>query len=139
MTVASRSQTEASSGRCTILIVDDEPSIKHLLRVMLELNGYHVETACNGKAALELLRSIDMPALILLDLMMPVMNGWEFYEAIKSDPSYRNYQQIPIVLITAYSEDDIEMPPLEILRKPIDTRLLDGIVSRYCIPERRAL
>lgn len=112
-----------------VLVIDDEPSIRDLLRVILEMDGFSVETACNGKEALEKLAKIRRPCMILLDMMMPVMNGWQFYSAKQADARFRD---IPTVIVTAYSRHEIEMPPLETLGKPIDFPVLRELSVKYC-------
>ncbi|MEO5970088.1 MAG: response regulator [Bdellovibrionia bacterium] len=68
--------------RCkSILVVEDEESIRENFQLLLELEGYSVFTASNGKESLRILKTIEKPCLILLDLLMPVMNGMEFLEA----------------------------------------------------------
>src|SRR5688572_18364599 len=80
-----------------ILLVDDEEDIHLLCGVNLELEGFEVLSAANGEDALEIARR-DSPDLILLDVMMPVMDGWRCLEAMKEDPHLRN---IPIVMLSA--------------------------------------
>lgn len=121
--------SQAGSRKCDVLVVDDDPSIRDLLRVMLEMNGYSVQLAPNGREAMQLLSYIDLPSLILLDMMMPVMNGWQFYSATRADPKLQN---IPVVIITAYSKEEIEMPPVEILNKPFDFDVFWELVGKYC-------
>lgn len=124
-------QERETSGKSAILIIDDEPSIRDLLRVMLEMDGYAIEAAANGRQALDLLLHIPRPCLILLDLMMPLMNGWQFYDALKADPRFHS---IPVVVVTAYSKREIQMPALEILAKPIDYPELQKLCVKYCGP-----
>lgn len=86
-----------------ILAVDDEPLISRLVKVNLERAGYAVETALNGLEALERLRSErPHPDLILLDMVMPYMDGFEFLRQIKADP---NLEHIPVVWMTVRSRD----------------------------------
>ena len=86
-----------------VLAVDDEPLISRLVKVNLERAGYAVETALNGMEALEILRSEKpRPDLILLDMVMPYMDGFEFMRQIKADPEL---QQIPVVWMTVRSRD----------------------------------
>lgn len=85
-----------------ILVIDDDEGIREALQLTLEMEGYTVFTAANGKVGLEFLSS-QMPRLILLDLMMPVMNGWAFLEAVEKDPVLAT---IPIVVMTAFRESE---------------------------------
>jgi CheY-like chemotaxis protein len=114
-----------------ILVVDDDPFIRKLLRIILEREGRKVELAHHGQEALDFLARGETPCMLLLDMMMPVMNGWQFFEVIKSDPRWAN---IPVVVITAYSEDEIELPRCEILRKPIEIPRLRHVLAKHCPP-----
>lgn len=113
----------------TILVVEDDEGIRETLRLVIELEGYQVQTATNGKDALEKLGQGSRPSLILLDLMMPVMNGWEFAQALQED-SYLS--QIPIAVVTAYSEKAKSIPAKAIIKKPVDMDRLFGVVREYC-------
>src|SRR5690606_27620152 len=81
-----------------VLVVDDDVDIREALSDTLEHRGYAVVTARNGREALDFLRSRRPPAVILLDLMMPVMDGYECLEARQSDPAL---SAIPVVIISA--------------------------------------
>jgi CheY-like chemotaxis protein len=85
------------SGPSYILVVDDNHDIRELVREILEFEGYVVVTASNGKEALERLGGVDLPSLILLDLMMPTMNGWEFRAEQLKD---LRLASIPLVVLT---------------------------------------
>ena len=83
------------------MVVDDEPDIIFSIRKVLEEkagDGYNIISAGNGKQCLELLKNNEMPDLILLDIMMPEMNGWVLYDMIKNNASWKD---IPIVFLTA--------------------------------------
>jgi two-component system cell cycle response regulator DivK len=80
----------------TILIVDDHPEIRERLRVMLQAVGWDVKTACNGRDALESVHTAR-PHAIVLDMVMPGMDGFEVARSLKSDPDYRH---IPILAAT---------------------------------------
>ena len=83
---------------CRILIVEDEEDIRETLKDFFESEGCIVTTACHGKAALNELRSNEAPHLILLDLMMPVMNGEEF---VSHKNAHAHWNQIPILIMSA--------------------------------------
>jgi len=85
-------------GSRYILIVDDDDDIRLALAEVLEDEGYQVKTAANGSEALTLLRSSETPCMILLDLMMPVMDGWTFREQQLKDPALA---EIPVYVISA--------------------------------------
>lgn len=91
-------QSDPSTPAMEVLVVDDDVDIREALSDTLEHRGYAVVTARNGREALDFLRSRRPPAVILLDLMMPVMDGYEFLEARQSDPAL---SAIPVVIISA--------------------------------------
>ena len=78
-------------------MVDDDPAIRDVVADILEVSDYAVQTAINGAEALDKIRQ-DRPAAVLLDLMMPVMNGWEFLRACRQEPSCAH---VPIVVMSA--------------------------------------
>jgi len=84
----------------TILIVDDEPAGRHTLESILEGQGYHLEMAENGQEALEKASQL-LPDVILLDVMMPIMDGFEVCKRIRNDPSLA---EIPIIMLTALDD-----------------------------------
>ena len=113
-----------------LLLVEDDPAILHPLRDLLELEGYSVVTAQDGIEALARLRT-ERPALIILDLMMPNMDGWEFRSRQLSDPSLAT---VPVVVLTADPRAHEDSKPLGnaiILRKPFDTNELLQIVREH--------
>jgi CheY-like chemotaxis protein len=97
-----------------VLVVDDDPDFRDLARRTLEREGYAVVEADNGRAALERLRE-SAPGVVLLDLMMPEMDGFDFVAAVRADPAWRS---LPIVVITA---KDLS---------PEDHERLNGYVAR---------
>jgi len=80
-----------------VMVVDDEPDIVYLVSMMLDLRGYEVVTAHSGSECLEKLQE-ELPDLILLDLMMPIMDGWEVLDRIRADERLKS---IPVVILTA--------------------------------------
>jgi CheY-like chemotaxis protein len=125
--------TKNCQCRC-ILVVEDEAEIRLSLKEALEWEGYRVISAANGREALErLLRMNDpnAPCVILLDLMMPVMNGWEFAAALKADDVRAD---IPIVVVTAFPDEAQQktVGEEEVVSKPVDLDRLLVLVSRYC-------
>ena len=108
-----------------ILIVDDDDDIRHLLKYNLEKSGFITNVAANGLECLEMVKSYN-PDLILLDVMMPGMDGIEVCERIKSDPQNKN---IFICFLTARSEDYSQIAGLEAggddyVSKPIKPKVL---------------
>jgi CheY-like chemotaxis protein len=119
-------RTEVDASRF-VLIVDDDPDLLDVTSFVIETEGMAVETARNGEEALALLRAGRQPWLVLLDLMMPVMNGWEFLAAVANDPLL---QGIPVVVLTA--GEHTEVPgALEVVSKPMDLKELLRVVERY--------
>lgn len=84
-----------------ILIVDDEPDIIEILKFVLETNGYECITANDGEEGLKLAKEAS-PNLIILDVMMPKMNGYKISRLLKFDAKYKN---IPILMLTARSQE----------------------------------
>src|ERR1700722_2316506 len=82
----------------TILVVEDEKELREMMREVLELNGYDVVTAVEGQAALEAIARIEHLCLVLLDLLMPGMNGWDFLKEIRARSEYAN---VPVIVHTS--------------------------------------
>lgn len=113
-----------------ILIVDDDAEIREALSDLLSDEGHRVRAAGNGKEALELLRQTPAPCMILLDLMMPVMNGWQFVTEAAGDPAL---SAVPVWIITAAGDAQPPPPGVSgVLRKPFHLRELLDIVQRHC-------
>jgi DNA-binding response OmpR family regulator len=83
-----------------ILCIEDEPEMIDLIRLILGRRGFEVSGATGGKAGLEAVRA-EHPDLVLLDLMMPDMDGWEVYQQMKADESTRH---IPVIVVTAKAQ-----------------------------------
>ena len=118
----------------TILIVDDEQHIIDLARMYLEQAGYAVTSAIEGTSALELIFSADPPTLIVLDLMLPGLDGWEICKRVRAK------SDVPIIMLTARSDDIDRIVGLELgaddyLTKPFNPREL---VARIRAILRRA-
>ena len=89
-----------SNLKC-ILCVEDEPEMIDLIRLILGRRGFDVHGAPGGKEGLEMVREMH-PDLVLLDLMMPEMDGWEVYQQMKADASTRD---IPVIVVTARAQN----------------------------------
>ena len=115
----------------TILVVDDDPNLQEALSDLLQSKGYHVRSADNGSVALELLRKSDAPCLILLDLMMPVMDGHEFLSRVSADSALAN---IPVVVVTAGRHPQGSRVPgaAQVLYKPFEPDRLMKVVQQFC-------
>jgi CheY-like chemotaxis protein len=121
-----------------IVVVDDDNDIREVVCQALRDEGYSTIEASNGREAIELLQTMgDRPQLILLDLMMPVMDGWEFLMGIDEDPLLH---RIPVALMTAHpsvkrafdKQDDEVASTCLLLPKPIDMQRLLAIVQNVC-------
>ena len=84
-----------------ILIIDDSPAVLGVLTALLQEAGYHVAVAANGWAALDYLRQAEPPRVILLDLVMPVMDGWQFRHEQQHDPVLAS---IPVLVLSGESD-----------------------------------
>lgn len=121
-----------SESRGEVLIVEDDTDLRQALSQILSDEGYRVDGAEHGLHALEQLRHGRRPSLILLDLTMPVMNGWQFRDVQRQDPELAG---IPVVVISAGANLSEQIAPLGIqdyIRKPIQLGQLLATVQRYC-------
>lgn len=114
-----------------VLVVDDDRAIRESLGMLLQLEGYDVALAENGARALEIIREEGSPRLMLLDLMMPVMSGWEYLVLAEED---QTLSRIPVVVISAMpaplSPPEQKGGVKACLKKPVDVeRLLDLVHS----------
>lgn len=114
-----------------LLLVDDEPDLLKALCVRLRASGMTCETANNGQEALEKIKK-QKPDLILLDLLMPIMDGYEFCRKVKANPQMAS---IPIMIVTAVPERAMSVSPEElgaavIVHKPFDSHELLVIVQK---------
>lgn len=95
-----------------IMVVDDEPDVVDLVKLVLESDGFSVVTAYSGKECLEKIGR-ELPDLVLLDIMMPQMDGWEVYRQIKSD---HKTEKIPVAMLTAKSQSIDKMIGLHVVK-----------------------
>ena len=112
-----------SQQQAKLLVVDDDPDVCDTMQVILESYGYHVDIAEHGMDALHKLRSGDPPSVILLDMMMPDMDGLQFRQEQLRDPKLA---KIPVVLVSASGEVATKAAALGVtgLTKPIDLDVL---------------
>ena len=116
----------------TILIVEDDADTRDMIGRFLELEGYAVETAANGRQALDRLDAGAQACVILLDLMMPVMDGWEFR---RIQVSHSTLSKIPVIVFSAAGRDRMaQIDANDYLSKPVDLDELLDRISRYCRP-----
>ena len=109
-----------------ILLVDDDEDALSALALILEFKGYRVATAGNGKLALEYFDHHPSPRLMIADLFMPEMDGWELCEEIKRRPALAH---LPVVVVTAFGKA-VEVEADEILPKPLDVDRLFMVLDR---------
>lgn len=118
-----------------ILVVDDDRPSVEALRYILELEGHKVVSAQNGREALERLRESASFCVILLDVMMPVMNGYEFREEQLKDPALAS---IPVIVVTADGhprEKGIQLRTAQVFQKPLSPPDLLRAIAVHCPPE----
>ncbi len=115
-----------------VLLVEDDPDLLSSLAAFLQAEGYNVACARHGLEALGRLRGGFAPAVILLDLMMPIMTGWEFRHAQRQD---RELSGIPVIVISGMEDSPRHAAWLEAdgyVQKPIPVQTLLETVQRYC-------
>jgi CheY-like chemotaxis protein len=115
-----------------ILIVEDDSDFRDALAELLQLKGYQVTALGNGQQALQKLQAGLIPCLILLDLMMPVMNGWDFRRLLLAHPQW---SAIPVVLLSGMADLARHATNLRVagcIAKPVDFDLLYRAVEQHC-------
>lgn len=118
----------------SILIAEDNDDIRETVAEALMMEGYTVHTAKNGKEALVQLAKLPSPALVLLDLMMPVMSGWEFLDAQKANAVLAPHQIVVVSAVEATEslEDRTPLNTAGSLSKPINLQKLLDMVRSFC-------
>ena len=113
------------------MIVEDDHDLRNAMAELLEADGYELVLAKNGLEALESLRE-HTPSLLLIDLLMPIMNGVELIERLRSDPAWRD---LPVVVMTAANDRifgvDVESLKVPVLRKPVDLETLARVLADF--------
>ena len=118
----------------SILVVDDDPDVRDAIAGVLSDEGYQVTSAGNGREALEQLHRRSRPSLILLDMVMPDMDGWNFRMELKKEPALA---EIPVVILSAHGnvrDAALALGAADYLRKPLRAESLLEIAERYCRP-----
>ena len=121
---------QEAAQRCLVAIVEDDSEFRNMLRDLLEEEQYRVVAVANGAEALEKLRGETLPNVILLDVSMPVMDGFDFLRFRNDDPQLA---QVPVVLVT--NAKPHERPTIgvnDVVRKPIDIDEILFAIKRYC-------
>jgi CheY-like chemotaxis protein len=115
---------------CPVLIVEDDADLREMMAQLLLLEGYKTETVANGRDALQYLQTAERPDVILLDLMMPVMDGWEFRRRQLADPSL---SAVPVVVLSALDASRAaDLDGAAFLKKPLDFDRLLVLVRQFC-------
>lgn len=122
---------EPSDHSAAVLVIDDDPNARDLLRRFLTKEGYSVVTAENGRDGLRMARLYD-PLVITMDVMMPEMDGWETLSALKSDP---HLHDIPVVMLSMIDDDQLAyaLGAAEYMTKPVDRKRLKSVLQRVCL------
>jgi CheY-like chemotaxis protein len=118
--------------RHTVLLVEDNIDTREAIAMLLRMHGYDVHEAADGRQALASLRTAWRPCLILLDVNMPIMDGFAFRRAQQADPALRD---IPVAVLTALPRlHELPEPLAKVstYRKPVDPEKLIGIVEEHC-------
>jgi two-component system chemotaxis response regulator CheY len=116
----------------TILLVEDDVDIRESMADILESRGYQVTAAGDGLEALERLERGPLPCLIMLDLMLPAMSGWEFRRRQLAD---NRWSGIPVVLLSGVNnlpQESRRLKAVAFLPKPINFDSLYDVIERYC-------
>ena len=115
-----------------VLFVDDDPDLRKAVHLMLRLAGYEVRCVANGEEALAAVAE-KMPAVVLLDMLMPVMNGWDCAMELRA----RFGRNVPIVVVTAAEHAQARAAQIggvaDVLQKPFDMDDLLRVVARYVL------
>ena len=113
----------------TLLVVEDDEDLRELMCRALEREGYRVATASDGEEALSVLAGLGgSPCLVVLDLVMSGMNGWDFFSALKANPALRD---VPIVIHSSVPNDAPDGAS-KVLQKPFGIDRLIAVVNEYC-------
>ena len=131
-----RTPREPIAAGTTILVIDDDLANLALAQALLQAEGFEVRVAIDAASAFKVLTTCT-PSLILMDIQLPEVDGWELTKRLKSDPSTSD---IPVIAITAYGQEGDDRKArragfVEFLSKPIRTRELPQIVRRH-LPAR---
>jgi CheY-like chemotaxis protein len=118
----------------SVLIVDDDESVRTTLEVILRREGHEVLAVPGGAQALDRLGDGTPPDLMLLDLMMPGMSGWEVLQALGDSPRLAD---VPVVVLTSFGAGDDAPAGRPVIHKPVDADVLCGLVEELLLQRRR--
>jgi CheY-like chemotaxis protein len=124
-----RSQPLDLPDAATVLVIDDDPNARDLIARCLSKQGFLVRTSASGQAGLQLAKEL-LPDAIILDVMMPSMDGWAVLSALKAD---RDLVDIPVIMITFLDDQNqgLELGAAEYVRKPLDYKRFAALLSKY--------
>ena len=116
-----------------IVVIEDDTDLRETLKDLLEMEGFRVVTASNGREGLRQIEQNGQPCLILLDLMMPVMNGWEFLEVLR-EGNTAELAKTPVAVVSAAADiAHIERDyGCSVLKKPVSLERLFALAHAHC-------
>ena len=118
----------SESHQKTVLLVEDNLDIREIFQEVLELEGYRVITAENGEEGLKKVHYLPKPNVVLLDMMMPIMDGHDFLERVHDDPAV---SKIPVVVVSANADAKNAEGATGFMRKPVDLDALLMVVALH--------
>ncbi|MEG4326205.1 urea ABC transporter substrate-binding protein [Microcoleus sp. AT3-A2] len=126
---AVRSQPLDLPDAATVLVIDDDPDARDLMTRCLSKEGFRVRSSASGQGGLLLAKEL-LPDAIILDVMMPSMDGWAVLSTLKADP---DLAEIPVIMITFLDDQNqgLELGAAEYLRKPVDYKRFAALLSKY--------
>jgi CheY-like chemotaxis protein len=120
----------STQSECPVLIVEDDEDLRDMMAQMLAIEGFAATAVANGREALDYLRRAIKPHVILLDLMMPVMDGWEFRRRQQADPELA---PVPVIVLSALDRSRAApVDAIAFLKKPLDFDRLLELVRDQC-------
>jgi CheY-like chemotaxis protein len=120
----------STQSQCPVLIVEDDEDLRDMMAQMLAIEGFAATAVANGREALDYLRRAIKPHVILLDLMMPVMDGWEFRRRQQADPELA---PVPVIVLSALDRSRAApVDAIAFLKKPLDFDRLLELVRDQC-------
>jgi CheY-like chemotaxis protein len=117
-----------------VLVVEDDHESREQLAFLVRRRGCRVRTAADGAEALRMLAQAPLPSLVILDLMMPVMDGWQTRAAMAANPAWAS---IPVVLLSGIEDIEDQVRTLRAdgcITKPIELEALHAVIDRWCRP-----
>jgi CheY-like chemotaxis protein len=119
----------SQTDHCPVLIVEDDEDLRDMMAQLLTIEGFDAAAVANGREALEYLRGSARPHVILLDLMMPVMDGWEFRRQQKANPELA---PVPVIVLSALDPVRAAVDATAFIKKPLDFDRLLELVRIHC-------